>query len=338
MKEQPYILGIESSCDDTSIAVIKGGNLLSNVVDSQSIHKKYGGVVPEIASRAHQKNMIPVLDTALKEANVKLTDLDAVAFTQGPGLLGSLLVGVSFAKSLGLSLGIPLISVHHMHAHILAHFIKHTKIKQPKFPFLCLTISGGHTQLVKVTSPYDMEILGQTLDDAVGEAYDKIAKMMGLDYPGGPLINTYANEGTARFSFAKPKVGDLDFSFSGLKTSVLYFLKAALVKNQSFIKENLNDLCASLQENITDILMDKIKNAVATTGIKNVAIAGGVAANSAIRERLVSVGKKKDWRVSIPPRAYTTDNGAMIAMAGYFKFLKKDFCGLETTAQARLSF
>lgn len=338
MQKEPLILGIESSCDDTGIAVLLGHRILSNVVANQEVHKKYGGVVPEIASRAHQKNIVPVMSEALAQAGIALDQLDAIAFTKGPGLLGSLLVGLSFAKSLCLSLGLPLVAVDHMQAHILAHFIEDEAAVKPEFPFLCLTISGGHTQLVKVKSPHEMEVLGQTLDDAVGEAYDKIAKMMGLTYPGGPLIDKYAQSGVPRFRFSKPKVGKMEFSFSGLKTGVLYFLRDELKKDSDFITKNLNDLCASLQHQITDILMEKIQNAVAHTGIKRVAIAGGVAANSEIRARLAKVAEEKAWHAYIPPRAYTTDNAAMVAMAGYFKYLKGDFCDLSVNAEPRLRF
>ena len=287
MAKQTYILGIESSCDDTAAAVIKNGTILSNVVATQSIHQEYGGVVPELASRAHQQNIVPVVQLALQKANIDKKQLNAIAFTRGPGLMGSLLVGTSFSKSLAMGLEIPLIDVNHMQAHILAHFIKSEVHTTPTFPFLALTISGGHTQIVKVTNYFEMEIIGQTLDDAVGEAFDKSAKILGLPYPGGPLIDKYSKLGNPNaFPFPKPKVGPLDFSFSGLKTSVLYFVERNLKKDPEFINKNLNDICASLQYTIVDYLMDKIKNAVKLTGIKEVAIGGGVSANSGIRKAL----------------------------------------------------
>ena len=332
-----YILGIESSCDDTSASVIHNGKILSNVTANQEIHAAYGGVVPELASRAHQQNIVPVVQQALHKANIDKKDLKAIAFTRGPGLMGSLLVGTSFAKSLALSLDIPLIAVNHMQAHILAHFIDDDMQKKPPFPFLCLTISGGHTQIVKVTDYFDMEVLGETIDDAVGEAFDKSAKILGLPYPGGPLIDKYAQLGNPKaFPFTKPKVGDLDFSFSGLKTAILYFVQKKIKENPNFIEENLHDLCASIQHTIATILMDKIKNAVKQTGIKHIAIAGGVSANSEIRKRLKQTEKDRGWTSYIPKFEYTTDNAGMIAIAGYLKYLKNDFSDETITAKARI--
>ncbi|MCL4141199.1 UNVERIFIED_CONTAM: hypothetical protein GTU68_019989 [Idotea baltica] len=326
MKKNIYILGIESSCDDTSAAIICNGKVLSNVVANQEIHSKYGGVVPELASRAHQQNIVPVVQQAIAQANITKEALSAIAFTRGPGLMGSLLVGTSFAKSLALGLQIPLIDVNHMQAHILAHFIVDENSKIPPFPFLCLTISGGHTQIVKITNHFEMEILGETIDDAVGEAFDKSAKILGLPYPGGPLIDKYAKLGNAKaFSFTKPKVGDLDFSFSGLKTGILYFVQKQERLNPNFIKENLNE-----------ILMDKLKNAVKKNNIKHIAIAGGVSANSEIRERLLLANTHFGWTTYIPKFEYTTDNAAMIAITGYLKYLNKDFSDVSVTAKARL--
>ena len=333
-----YILSIESSCDDTSAAVLYGDKVLSNCVADQKIHANYGGVVPEIASRAHQKNIIPVVHQALQAAGIDKQKLHAIAFTQGPGLIGSLLVGGCFAKSLALALGVPLLAVNHMQGHILAHFIDCPEQKKPTFPFLCLTISGGHTQIVRVKNYFDMEILGTTLDDAVGEAYDKAAKIMGLSYPGGPLVDKYAQQGKAIFKFTKPHVQPMDFSFSGLKTAFLYFVEKEQKKNPDFIKQNRNELCASLQQTITEILMDKIHNAVKHTNIKKVAIAGGVAANSAIRTQLQVTAKQKKWEVYIPKFEYSTDNAAMIGIAGYFKYLKKDFAPLNICPKARIHF
>jgi len=335
--EKIYILGIESSCDDTSASVICNGKVLSNVIANQEIHAKYGGVVPELASRAHQQNIVPIVQQALEQAKIDKNQLNAVAFTRGPGLMGSLLVGTSFAKSLALGLQIPLIDVNHMQAHILAHFIEEENSKTPEFPFICLTISGGHTQIVKVTNYFEMEILGETIDDAVGEAFDKSAKILGLPYPGGPLIDKYAQEGNPKaFQFTKPKVGDLDFSFSGLKTAILYFIQKKEKENPNFINQNLADICASIQHTIAEILMDKLKNAVKHTGIKQIAIAGGVSANSEIRKRLQLAEKHFDWTTYIPKFEYTTDNAAMIAIAGYLKFLSKDFADVSVTAKARL--
>lgn len=332
-----YILGIESSCDDTSAAVICNGKVLSNIVANQEVHAKYGGVVPELASRAHQQNIVPVVQQAIERAGITKEDLSAIAFTKGPGLMGSLLVGTSFAKSLALGLNIPLIDVNHMQAHILAHFIEEENSKIPPFPFICLTISGGHTQIVKISNHFDMEILGETIDDAVGEAFDKSAKILGLPYPGGPLVDKYAQQGNPKaFQFSKPKVGDLEFSFSGLKTGILYFIKKNVKENPDFIKENLYDICASIQHTIIEILMDKIKNAVKHTQIKHIAIAGGVSANSEIRKRLQQAEKHWGWTTYIPKFEYTTDNAAMIAITGYLKYLNKEYSDVSITAKARL--
>ncbi|MEI7596697.1 MAG: tRNA (adenosine(37)-N6)-threonylcarbamoyltransferase complex transferase subunit TsaD [Bacteroidota bacterium] len=332
------ILAIESSCDDTSAAVLKDNIMLSNVIANQSVHTKYGGVVPELASRAHQQNIIPVVDLAIKNAEISISDIDAVAFTRGPGLLGSLLVGTSFAKAFTFARNIPLIEVNHMEAHILAHFIQNKAgtNKIPTFPYLCLTVSGGHTQIVKVDSAFSMTILGQTIDDAAGEAFDKAAKIMNLPYPGGPLIDKLAKDGDAkRFTFAKPRIKDYDYSFSGLKTSFLYFLRDNLKTNPNFIEENKNDLCASLQETIINILMEKLILAAKDTGISDIAIAGGVSANSGLRERLINEGLKREWNVFIPTFEFCTDNAAMIAISGYFKYLKKDFCSINISPLAR---
>ena len=337
MKTPIYILGIESSCDDTSASVICNGKVLSNVVANQEVHSKYGGVVPELASRAHQQNIVPVVQQALEQANIDKEKLSAIAFTRGPGLMGSLLVGTSFAKSLALGLQIPLIDVNHMQAHILAHFIEDEDSKIPPFPFICLTISGGHTQIVKVSDHFKMEVLGETIDDAVGEAFDKSAKILGLPYPGGPLIDKYAQLGNPKaFQFTKPKVGDLDFSFSGLKTAILYFIQKQEKENAYFIKENLHDICASIQYTIVEILMDKLKNAVKHTGIKHIAIAGGVSANSEIRKRLQLAENHWKWTTYIPKFEYTTDNAAMIAITGYLKYLNNTYSDVSVTAKARL--
>ncbi len=332
-----YILGIESSCDDTSASVLKNNEVLSNVTANQEVHSKYGGVVPELASRAHQQNIVPVIQHALVQANIKKEQLSAIAFTKGPGLMGSLLVGTSFAKSLAMGLEIPLLDVNHMQAHILAHFIKNDTSKIPPFPFICLTISGGHTQIVKVSNYFDFEILGETIDDAVGEAFDKSAKILGLPYPGGPLIDKYAQKGNPKaYKFSKPKVGDLDFSFSGLKTGILYFIQREQKKNPNFIKENLFDICASIQHTISEILMDKLKNTVKQTQIKHIAIAGGVSANSEIRKRLQLAEKHFGWTTYIPKFEYTTDNAAMIAITGYYKYINKHYSNVSVTAKARL--
>ncbi|TYP97549.1 O-sialoglycoprotein endopeptidase [Tenacibaculum adriaticum] len=332
-----YILGIESSCDDTSASVIHDGKVLSNIVANQEVHSKYGGVVPELASRAHQQNIVPVVQQAIEQAKITKEQLSAIAFTRGPGLMGSLLVGTSFAKSLALGLQIPLIDVNHMQAHILAHFIKEDDSKIPPFPFICLTISGGHTQIVKITNHFEMEILGETIDDAVGEAYDKSAKILGLPYPGGPLVDKYAQLGNPKaFQFTKPKVGDLDFSFSGLKTQILYFLQKNVKENSNFIEENLHDICASIQYTIIEILIGKLKKAVTQTGIKHIAIAGGVSANSEIRKRLKIAEKHWNWTTYVPKFEYTTDNAAMIAITGYLKYLNEDYSDVSITAKARL--
>jgi N6-L-threonylcarbamoyladenine synthase len=332
-----YILAIESSCDDTSAAVLHNDKVLSNVVANQEIHNQYGGVVPELASRAHQQNIVPVVQQALQRANIVKNELSAIAFTKGPGLMGSLLVGTSFSKSLAQALNIPLIAVNHMQAHILAHFIDDGNSQKPQFPFLCLTISGGHTEIVKISNYFEMEILGSTLDDAVGEAYDKSAKILGLGYPGGPLIDKYAQNGNPKaYKFTKPRVGKFDFSFSGLKTAILYFIQKQVKENPKFIKEHRDDICASIQHTIASILMEKIENAVKETGITQVAIAGGVSANSEIRKRLKNAENTKNWQTFIPKFEYTTDNAAMIGIVGYYKYLEKSFDANNTTASARL--
>jgi len=332
-----YILGIESSCDDTAAAVINNGIVLSNVVATQKIHEDYGGVVPELASRAHQQNIVPVVEQALRKANIDKKQLSAIAFTRGPGLMGSLLVGTSFSKSLALGLGIPLIDVNHMQAHILAHFIKSENQRIPKFPFLALTISGGHTQIVKVTDHFSMEILGQTIDDAVGEAFDKSAKILGLSYPGGPLLDRYAQKGNPKaYKFPKPKVNPMDFSFSGLKTAVLYFVQREVKQNPNFISENIEDICASIQYTIVDYLIDKLKNAVKLTGIKEIAIGGGVSANSGVRKALEEAKDKYGWNTYVPNFEYCTDNAAMIAIVGELKYKNKMFANSDIVATARL--
>ena len=332
-----YILGIESSCDDTSAAVICNGKVLTNVVANQEIHAKYGGVVPELASRAHQQNIVPVIQQAIQQANIDKKQLSAIAFTRGPGLMGSLLVGSSFARSLSLALNIPLIPVNHMQAHILAHFIEDENQQKPPFPFLCLTISGGHTQIVKITNYFTMEVIGETMDDAVGEAFDKSAKILGLPYPGGPFIDKYARLGNPNaFQFSKPKMADLNFSFSGLKTGILYFIQKKVKENPNFIEENLNDICASIQRTIVEILFDKLEKAVELTGIKHIAIAGGVSANSEIRETLKATEDKFGWKTYIPKFEYTTDNAGMIAIVGYLKYLENDFSNQNTSTTARL--
>lgn len=336
-KENIYILGIESSCDDTSAAILCNAKILSNVVASQKIHAEYGGVVPELASRAHQSNIVPVVHQALKEANITKNQLNGIAFTRGPGLMGSLLVGTSFAKSLAYGLEIPLIDVNHMQGHILAHFIEESGYKKPPFPFLAMTISGGHTQIVKVINYFEMEVIGETIDDAVGEAYDKSGKILGLGYPAGPQIDKLAQAGEPKaYQFTKPKVAGLDFSFSGLKTAILYFIQREEKVNPNFVKENLNDICASIQYTIIEILMDKLKLAVKQTGIKHIAIGGGVSANSGIRAALKSAEKKHDWTTYIPKFEYTTDNAAMIAIVGYLKYLENDFSNFDVMASARL--
>lgn len=318
----PTILAIESSCDDTSAAVIRDGVILSNVTATQKVHEQYGGVVPELASRSHQQHIVPVVDQALREAAVSTDDLDAVAFTRGPGLLGSLIVGVSFAKALALAKGIPLVEVHHMHAHVLAHFAEEPK---PPFPFLCLTVSGGHTQIVKVTGYNEMELLGQTIDDAAGEAFDKTGKILGLNYPAGPIIDQLAQEGQPIYSFAEPKMDAYNFSFSGLKTSILYWLRKRVAEDNDFVKKNMNDICASVQATIIKILMDKLKKAAADTGIHHVAIAGGVSANSGLRAAVTTAGEDLGWTTYIPAFEYCTDNAAMIAVSGYYRYLDGQF-------------
>ena len=335
------ILGIESSCDDTSAAVFKDDVILSNIVANQDVHKAYGGVVPELASRAHQQNIIPVVEKAIKDAGVNSDDIDAVAFTRGPGLMGSLLVGTSFAKGFALANDLPLIEVNHLHAHVLAHFIKEDEndTDQPQFPFLCLLVSGGNSQIIVVRDYLDLEIIGQTIDDAAGEAFDKCAKIMGLPYPGGPLIDKLAKEGNPEaFTFSKPKIKDYDYSFSGLKTSVLYFLRDELKKNPDFIEENKADICASLQKTIIDILMDKVIKAAKDTGINQVALAGGVSANSGLRNRLTELAEVKKWETFIPKFSYTTDNAAMIAINGYHKYLNKEFVKQDVAPFARNEF
>ena len=334
-----FILAIESSCDDTAAAVLHNDKVLSNVVANQLIHNQYGGVVPELASRAHQQNIVPVIDAALRKANITKEQLSAIAFTQGPGLMGSLLVGSSFAKSLSLALNIPLIAVNHMQAHILAHFIDEEGFDKPTFPFLALTISGGHTQIVKVNDFFDMGIIGETTDDAVGEAFDKSAKILGLPYPGGPLVDKYAQLGNPKaFAFTKPKVPGLDFSFSGLKTAILYFIQKKKLENPNFVEENLNDICASIQHTIIEILMDKLKLAVKETGIKQIAIGGGVSANSGIRNTLKEAENKYGWKTYIPKFEYTTDNAAMIGIVGYQKFLSQNFETSSVVSKARIQF
>lgn len=337
-KKTIHILAIESSCDDTSASILKNNEVQTNIVANQKIHADYGGVVPELASRAHQQNIVPVVDQAIKKAGIQLKDLDAIAFTQGPGLLGSLLVGTSFAKSMALSLDIPLIAVNHMQAHVLAHFIKDPAQAIPEFPFLCLTISGGHTQILKVSSPFDFEILGETIDDAVGEAFDKTAKLLGLPYPGGPLIDKKASQGDpGAFQFSIPKTENpLDFSFSGLKTAILYFLQKEQKKDPSFIENRIDDICASVQRTIVNILMQRLNRAVDMTGIKRVAIAGGVSANSEIRRTLNEQESLRGWTTYIPKFEYTTDNAAMIGIVGYYKFLEQAFSDQQTVATSRL--
>lgn len=328
------ILGIESSCDETSASICINGEIKSNIIATQAIHAKYGGVVPELASRAHQQNIIPTVDQAIQQAKITKNDVDAVAFTRGPGLLGSLLVGTSFAKSFALARNIPLIDINHMQAHILAHFIDDPK---PSFPFLCLTVSGGHTQIVLVKDYFDMELIGQTLDDAAGEAFDKTAKILNLPYPGGPLIDKYAQLGNPQaFKLPEPQIPELNFSFSGLKTAILYMVQAEVKKNPNFLDENINDVCASVQERIVSILLNKLKKAAKQTGVKDIAIAGGVSANSGLRKSLLEMGEKYKWRVFIPKFEYCTDNAAMIAIAGYHKFLKGEYVGQDVAPLARI--
>lgn len=335
------ILGIESSCDDTSAAVIKDGYLLSNVVASQAVHESYGGVVPELASRAHQQNIVPVVSEALKRAGVGKEELSAVAFTRGPGLMGSLLVGVSFAKGFARSLGIPMIDVNHLNGHILAHFIKAEgeENEQPEFPFICLLVSGGNSQIVLVKAYNDMEILGQTIDDAAGEAIDKCSKVMGLGYPGGPIIDRLARQGdSAKYTFSKPHIPGLDYSFSGLKTSFLYSLRDWVKEDPDFVEHHKEDLAASLEATVVDILMDKLRKAAKQYRIKQVAVAGGVSANNGLRNAFREHAQRYGWKIFIPKFGYTTDNAAMIAMAGYFKYLNKEFCPMEAPAFSRVTF
>jgi N6-L-threonylcarbamoyladenine synthase len=334
------ILGIESSCDDTSAAVLINGKVYSNVVANQDVHSSYGGVVPELASRAHQQNIVPVVDKALKQANVKATDLSAIAFTKGPGLLGSLMVGTAFAKSFALGLNIPIIDVHHMKAHVHAHFIQkpNENVETPNFPFLCLTVSGGHTQIVLIKSPLKMTIIGETIDDAAGEAFDKAAKQLGIDYPGGPLIDKMAKDGNEkRFKFTYPKVAGLNYSFSGLKTQFLYFLQEQTKSNSNFIEENKKDICASYQSHVVSYLLKKLALAIKETGCKDVAIAGGVSANSKLRKELINLGAQTNCNVFIPSFEFCTDNAAMIAMSGYFMYKEKLFAKQNVTPQARIN-
>ncbi len=332
------ILGIESSCDDTSASVIRDGVMLSNVIATQDVHEQYGGVVPELASRAHQQNIIPVVDTALKQANIGVKDIDGIAFTRGPGLLGALLVGSSFAKGLALANHKKLIEINHLQGHILAHFVKENPEdnNQPSFPFICLLVSGGHTQIVLVKDHLDMKVLGSTIDDAAGEAFDKCAKVIGLPYPGGPVVDKYAKLGNSdAFIFNKPKVKEFDYSFSGLKTSFLYQIRDRVKENENFVRENTYDLCASLQKTIIDILMDKVIKAMKKTGVTELAVAGGVSANSGIRERLTQLGRNRNWKIFLPEFKYTTDNAAMIAITGYYKYQKGEFVGQDITPKAR---
>jgi N6-L-threonylcarbamoyladenine synthase len=336
----PVILAIESSCDETSCAICADGVILSNIVANQAVHEQYGGVVPELASRAHLQNIVPVVDAALRKAGMGLGAMDAIAFTQSPGLIGSLLVGSQFAKSLALSMEIPLLAVHHMQAHVMANLIPRVadgvEEPGPAFPFLCLTVSGGHTQIVLCRAPLDMEVIGETLDDAAGEAFDKSAKLLGLPYPGGPLIDKWAAEGNAnRFSFPEPRIPGLNFSFSGLKTSILYFLQSQVAADPSFVKNNLPDICASIQGRIVSILLNKLKRAAGETGVRDLCIAGGVSANRGLRRAFEQLGKQEGWKVFIPPFEYCTDNAAMIAITGYYKYLKGEFSPMSVSASAR---
>jgi N6-L-threonylcarbamoyladenine synthase len=342
-KKEIVIFAIESSCDETSASVCRAGKILSNYIANQTVHEKYGGVVPELASRAHMQNIVPVVEVALRQAGVSIHEIDAFAFTQSPGLIGSLLVGSQFTKSLAMSLNKPLIAVHHMQAHVLANLIPSStngvEDEKPSFPFLCLTVSGGHTQIVLAESPTNMRVIGETLDDAAGEAFDKSAKLLGLPYPGGPLIDKYAQQGNPkRFVFAEPQIEGLDFSFSGLKTSVLYFLQKETKQDPAFIENNLADICASLQDRIISILLKKLKKAALQTGIDNLCIAGGVSANSGLRNALRELCKKEHWKAFIPPFEYCTDNAAMIAMTAYYKYLDREFADLSVTASARASW
>lgn len=339
-KQDIIILGIESSCDDTAAAITRNDVIISSEVSSQTVHKEYGGIVPELASRAHQQNIIPVVDLAIKKAGITSNDISAVAFTRGPGLLGSLLVGTSFAKGFALAKGIPLIEVNHLQGHVLAHFIKEnaTDHHSPGFPFLCLLVSGGNSQIIIVRDYLDMEIIGQTIDDAAGEAFDKCAKVIGLPYPGGPLIDKLAKEGNPKaIKFAKPKIPGLDYSFSGLKTSFLYFIRDRLAENPDFIEENKADICASLQSTIIHVLMDKLKKAALQTGIHTIAVAGGVSANSGLRNALLKEAEKQKWKMFIPPFKFTTDNAAMISITGYFKYLKGEFATQDVVPYSRVT-
>lgn len=334
------ILGIESSCDDTSAAVLADGWLLSNVIAGQDVHKAYGGVVPELASRAHEQNIVPVVSEALSRAGVKASELSAIAFTRGPGLLGSLLVGTSFAKAMGLALDIPIVMVNHLQGHLLADFVKQKgkPVVQPSFPYLCLLVSGGNSQIVKVSSPLEFEILGQTIDDAVGEAFDKCSKMMGLGYPGGPVIDRLARQGDPlRFNFARPHIPGLDYSFSGIKTSLLYFVRDEMAKDPGFMEKNKEDICASFQKALIDILMDKLIKAVKQTGIRELTMGGGVSANSGLRERMLEEGKKRGWNVYLPEFGFTTDNAAMIAIAGYYHYLAGERTPLDVAPVSRMA-
>ncbi|MCW0481736.1 tRNA (adenosine(37)-N6)-threonylcarbamoyltransferase complex transferase subunit TsaD [Gaoshiqia sediminis] len=334
------ILGIESSCDDTSAAVIQNGYLLSNIIASQKVHEAYGGVVPELASRAHQQNIVPVVDQAIRQAGINRDEISAVAFTRGPGLLGSLLVGTSFAKGFSLSAGIPMIDINHLQGHVLAHFIKEKEVEfhAPRFPHLCLLVSGGNSQIILVKDHLEMEVIGQTIDDAAGEAFDKCAKVMGMPYPGGPYIDRLAKEGNPlAYQFAKPRIKNLDYSFSGLKTSFLYFLRDQLQENENFIEENKADLCASLQKTIIDILMNKLVKAAKQTGIREITVAGGVSANSGLQNALRAESEKRHWNLFIPKFAFTMDNAAMIAITGYYKFLKGEFIGQDAVPFARMN-
>lgn len=334
-KDTIHILGIESSCDDTSAAVLRNDKVLANISASQAVHAEYGGVVPELASRAHMKHIIPVISSAVKKAGIDMKEIDAIAYTRGPGLLGSLLVGTSFAKSMSLALGIPLIDINHMAAHISAHFIDHDREK-PSFPFLNLTVSGGHTQLILVRDYDRFEVIGETIDDAAGEAFDKTAKMLQLPYPGGPEIDRLAKNGDSDFiQFSKPRIDQLDFSFSGLKTSILYTLQKEVARNPNYIAEHLEDICASVQKTIIDILLDKVQKAVSETGVQSISLAGGVSANSELRKRFEELGTRLNVKTHIPKFEYCTDNGAMIGIAGYYKYLKGEFSGIELPAQAR---
>lgn len=333
-----YTLAIESSCDDTSAAILKDNELLSNVIASQSVHAQYGGVVPELASRAHQQNIIPVVDTAIKQAGIEKKDISVVAFTRGPGLLGSLLVGVSFAKAFAYSMNIPMVDVDHLQGHILSHFIK-KDTPAPKFPFLCLCVSGGHTQILRINSPFDMEVVGTTIDDAAGEAFDKAAKILGFPYPGGPWIDKLAKEGNPNaFSFSKANIAGYDYSFSGLKTSFLYFLRDRLKENPDFIQENMNDLCASIQQAIINSLTKKLILAAKNLKIKEIAIAGGVSANSGLQQAIIDLSHKYGWTVHIPSFKLSTDNAAMIGIAGYFKYLNQDFCSIDAAPYTQQNF